>query len=193
MRRPRQGGRLAAFAPPHEKEHPMARNDPDDLKRMQREALDMTNAAAAKTLEGFQKLTTLNMQTARAALEQSSEQIDALLSARDAARLSELVTSFAKLSPEKFAAYANAVYAISRETGTELGAMIEKQIAESNAQLAAAVQALAKNAAAGPGGANEFIMQSMNAAKAAYEQMQSAAQQFASGSMQAGGAQSKKR
>ena len=92
-------------------------------------------------------------------------------------------------SNEKFAAYANAVYAISRETGTELGAMVEKQVAESNAQLAAAVQALAKNAATGPIGANDFIAQSMNAAKAAYEQMQSAAQQFASNA----GAGSKKR
>jgi len=151
----------------------------EDLKKMQREALEASSAAAAKTLEGFQKLAALNMQTARSALEQSTEQIEALLSARDAKTLADLVTSMAKLSPEQFSAYAKAVYAISSETGGEIAAMVQKQIAESNAQLAAAVESLAKGVPAGTPNANDFIAQSMNAAKAAYEQMQAAAQQFA--------------
>jgi len=154
----------------------MAKKSPEDLLKSRLEA---TSAAATKTLEGFQKLAALNMQTAKASLEQSSEQINALLNARDAKTLTELVTSFAKLSPEKFAAYANAVYAISQETGGELGSMVEKQIAESNEQLAAAIELLAKNAPTGSKNAVDFITQSMNAARQSYEQMQSAASQFA--------------
>ena len=154
----------------------MAKTSPEDLLKSQLEA---TSAAATKTLEGFQKLAALNMQTAKASLEQSSEQINALLNARDAKTLTELVTSFAKLSPEKFAAYANAVYAISKETGGQIGSMVEKQVAESNAQLAAAIESLAKNAPAGSKNAVDFITQSMNAAKQSYEQMQAAASQFA--------------
>lgn len=155
--------------------------NPDDLTQMQREALEATSAAAAKTLEGFQKLAALNMQTARTALEQSAEQINALLSARDAKTLTDLVTSMARLSPEQFTAYANAVYTISSETGSEVAALVQKQIQESNAQLSAAVESLAKGAPAGSANATDFITQSMNATKAAYEQMQAAAQQFAAG------------
>lgn len=153
----------------------MAKKSPEDLLKSQVEAL---GAAASKTLDGFQKLAALNMQTARAALEESTEQINALLNARDAKTLAELATSFARLSPDKFAAYANAVYAISKETGSELGSMVEEQIAESNAQLAAAIESLAKNAPQGSSGAVDFITQSMNAAREAYDQMQAAARQF---------------
>lgn len=153
--------------------------NPEDLTKMQREALEASSAAAAKTLEGFQKLAALNMRTARTALEQSAEQINALMSARDAKTLTDLVTSMAKLSPEQFTAYANAVYAISSETGSDVAALVQKQIQESNAQLSAAVESLAKGAPAGPVDATDFITQSMNATKAAYEQMQAAAQQFA--------------
>lgn len=79
-----------------------------DLQKLQSDTIEFTGAAAAKTIEGFRRLAELNMQTARASLEQSSEQIRALLEARDTETLTELVTSFAMLPPEKFAAYANA-------------------------------------------------------------------------------------
>lgn len=148
-----------------------------DLQKLQSETLEFTGAAAAKTIEGFRRLAELNMQTARASLEQSSEQIRALLEARDTDTLTELVTSFAMLPPEKFTAYANAVYAIAHETGVDIGALVERQIARSNEQLSEAVEALAKNAPGGAGGAFDFISKSMEAARAAYEQMQQAAAQ----------------
>ncbi len=157
----------------------MASNNPADLTKLHSEALKVSSAAAAKTMEGFQRLAALNMQTAKASLEESSEQINALLATKDAKTLAELVTSFAKLSPEKFTAYANAVYAISSETNSEIGEMVRKQIAESNAQITAAVESLAKAAPGGSEGAVDFISQSLNAAKTAYENMQSATQQFA--------------
>lgn len=150
-----------------------------DLQKLQTDALETTSAAAAKTMEGFRKLAQLNIETARASLEQSSEQINALLSVRDTQTLAELVTSFAKLSPDKFTAYANAVYAISRETGTDIGALVEKQVAQSNEQISAAIAALAQNAPSGSGAAVDFITQSIEAAKDAYAQMQSAAEDFA--------------
>ncbi len=148
-----------------------------DLQKLQSETLEFTGAAAAKTIEGFRRLAELNMQTTRASLEQSSEQIRALLEARDTDRLTELVTSFAMLPPEKFSAYANAVYAIAHETGVDIGALVERQIARSNEQLSEAVEALAKNAPGGTGGAFDFISKSMEAARAAYDQMQQAAAQ----------------
>lgn len=150
-----------------------------DLQKLQTDALETTSAAAAKTIEGFRKLAALNIETARASLEESSEQINALLSVRDTKTLAELVTSFAKLSPEKFAAYANAVYAISRETGTDIGALVEKQVAQSNDRFSAAIAALAQNAPTGSGSAMDFITQSIEAAKDAYAQMQTAAEDFA--------------
>ena len=153
---------------------------PEDLMKMQADAMKVSSEAAAKTLEGFQKLAALNLQTAQAALEQSAEQVKALLAARYAKVLTELVTSYAKPSPEKFTAYAKAVYAISSETGADLTAMVEKQVASANQQFAAAIESIAKNAPAGTEGAVGFIRQAMGAASAAYEQVNSATKQFVS-------------
>jgi len=50
---------------------------PEKLMQMQADALEASRQAASKTLEGWQKLAELNLQTARASLEQSSEQINA--------------------------------------------------------------------------------------------------------------------
>lgn len=151
---------------------------PADLMKLHGEAIERGGAAATTALEGMRRLAALNMETARASLEESTEQIRALLSTRDVNTLTELVSSLARLSPEKFTAYANAVYAISSETGSELRAMLEKQIAESNDQLTATVEALAQNTPGGQDGTFDFISKSLDAARAAYAQMQSAAQQF---------------
>ena len=155
----------------------MAKNT-EDLLKLQADAMKASSEAAAVTLAGFQKLAALNLQTAQSALEQSSEQIRALLAAKDAKVLTDLVTSYAKPSPEKFTAYANAVYAISKETSADLKAMVEQQVATANSQLAAAVENLAKNAPAGSEGAVGFIKQAMGAASAAYEQVNTATRQF---------------
>ena len=151
---------------------------PEDLMKMHADAIKASSAAAAKTLEGFQKLAELNMQTAKAALEESSEQIKALLAAKDAKALTDLVTSFAKPAPEKFTSYAKAVYSISKEANADLTAMVEQQIAASNRQLAESVEALAKNAPAGSEGTVNFIKQALGAANAAYEQVNTATRQF---------------
>jgi phasin family protein len=152
---------------------------PEDLMKMHAQALAASSEAAAKTLDGFRKLAALNLKTAQDALEQSADQVKALLAARDAKTLSELVTSYAKPSPEKFTAYAKAVYAISSETSGELTAMVEKQIAASNRQLAEAVEAMARNTPAGAEGTMAFMKQAMGAATNAYEQVSAATKKFA--------------
>ncbi len=157
----------------------MMKTNPQDLMKLQAEAFRITSEAAAKTLEGFQKLAALNMETAKTSLEQSTDQIRALLAVKDAKTLTELVTSYTRPSPEKFTAYAKAVLAISKDTGSDLSAMVEKQVEESNAQLAAAIEELAKNAPPGSEGAVAFVRQALNAAGKAYEQVNNATRQFA--------------
>ncbi|MCL4746611.1 MAG: TIGR01841 family phasin [Burkholderiaceae bacterium] len=153
-------------------------SNPEDLMKMHSDAIKASSAAAAKTLEGFQKLAALNLQTSKAALEQSQEQIKALLAAKDAKLLSDLVTSFAQPAPEQFTTYAKAVYAISKDTSTDLASMVEKQVAAGNEQLHAAIEALAKNAPAGTEGSMNFVKQSLAAANKAYDQLNAATRQF---------------
>ncbi len=129
-----------------------------------------TNAAAQTALEGMRRLSEVNLQAARASLEQSAEQINALLSAQDVNTLTALVHAMAQPSPEKFTAYAQAVAAIARDTQTDLAQLVREQIERANQQMAAQLEAMARNAPAGSEGAMGFIRQALQAATASYEQ-----------------------
>ncbi len=150
----------------------------EQFAKMQADQARNLGTAATRTLEGFQKLAELNLQTARASMEASGEQIRELLAARDVKTLTELVTSYSKPQPDAFKAYAQAVYAISRETGSELASIVEEQVAESQRQLYSAVEELAAKAPAGSEGAVAFTRQVLAASSTAYEQLNKAARQF---------------
>ena len=152
---------------------------PEKLMKMQADALEASRQAAAKTLEGWQKLAELNLQTARASLEQSSEQINALLAARDTKALADLVTSFARPPQDQFSAYAKAVYSIYRDANQDFTSMLDKQVSASNRQLAESVETFARNAPAGSEGVVSLIRQSIAAAQTAYDQVNQAGRQFA--------------
>jgi phasin family protein len=152
---------------------------PEKLMQMQADALEASRQAASKTLEGWQKLAQLNLQTARASLEQSSEQINALLAARDTQALANLVTSLARPPQDQFSAYAKAVYAIYRDANQDFASMLDKQVAASNRQLAESVESLARTAPAGTEGVVSLIRQSMAAAQTAYDQVNQAGRKLA--------------
>ena len=152
---------------------------PEKLMQMQADALEASSQAASKTLEGWQKLAQLNLQTARASLEQSSEQINALLAARDTQALANLVTSLARPPQDQFSAYAKAVYSIYRDANQDFASMLDKQVAASNRQLAESVESLARTAPAGTEGVVSLIRQSMAAAQTAYDQVNQAGRKLA--------------
>lgn len=93
--------------------------------------------------------------------------------------LTDLVTSLARPRRDQFSAYAKAAYAIYRDASEDFTALVDKQVAASNRQLAEAVETLARNAPAGTEGVVPLIRQSMSAAHQAYEQVNQAGRKFA--------------
>ena len=150
----------------------------EQFAKLQADQAQKLGTAATRTLEGFQKLAELNLQTARASMEASGEQIRELLASRDIKTLTELVTSYSKPQPDAFKAYAQAVYAIARETGSDLAEIIEEQVAESQRQLYSTVEEFAAKAPAGSEGALAFTRQVLAASSTAYDQLNKAARQF---------------
>jgi cell division septum initiation protein DivIVA len=78
---------------------------------------------------------------------------------------------------DKVTAYYKHVYEIANDTGTELAKLFEKQFAESNKQLYAAIDALAKNAPAGTEGVVTLVKQAVSAANSAFDQVSKATKQ----------------
>ena len=148
----------------------------DELMKAQAEAFKTTNSVATTAFDGARKLLELNVQAARAGMEESSAQLKALLAARDVSALNtllaDLFSQFSKPEGNKAAAYD-----IAQQTHSQVAELIEKQVASSQQQLLAAVDALAKNAPAGSEGAVKLLRQSVVEANTAFEKVQAASRQ----------------
>jgi phasin family protein len=154
----------------------------EDLMKAQAEAFKASNTVATTAFEGAKKLLELNVQAARAGMEESSAQLKALMAAKDVKTLNDMLTDlftqFSKPDSSKAVEYVRQVYDISTATGSEVTALIEKQVASSQQQLLESVDALAKNAPPGAEAAVKALRQSVVSANAAYQQVNVATRQL---------------
>lgn len=152
-------------------------NSPEQFLQIHKAAMDTFQAVALKSFEGFEKLAELNAQAAKASFEESSEQLKAVLAAKDPQAFADLAMNSAQPAADKFTAYAKHVYEIANETGTEIAKLFEKQFSEGNKQVNAAIDAMAKNAPAGSEGIVTFVKSAVSASNTAYDQVNKAAKQ----------------
>lgn len=154
----------------------------DDLLKAQSEAFKTGNTVANAAFDGVKKLLELNVQAARAGMEESTAQLNALLAAKDVntlnTMLADLFAQYGKPDGSKAASYVKNVYDITQQTNAQVSALIEQQVASSQRQLLASVEALAKNAPAGSETAVNLLKQGVVNANAAYEQVQAASKQL---------------
>ena len=153
----------------------------EELVKAQSEAFKASNTVATKAFDGAKKLLELNVQAAKAGMEESNAQLKALMAAKDVKALNDMLTDlftqYSKPDTSKAVAYVKQVYDISTATGSEVTALIEKQVSASQKQLLDSVDTLAKNAPAGSEGAVNALRQSVVTANAAYEQVTVATKQ----------------
>ena len=153
----------------------------EDLMKAQAEAFKASNTVATTAFDGAKKLLELNVQAAKAGMEESNAQLKALVAAKDVKTLNDLLTDlftqYSKPDTSKAIAYVKRVYDISSSTGGEVNSLIEKQVSASQKQLLESVDTLARNAPAGSEPAVNALRQSVVTANAAYEQVNVATRQ----------------
>jgi phasin family protein len=152
-------------------------NTPDQFVQIQKASLDLFQAVALKSVEGFEKLADLNIQATKASVAEAGEQFKSLLAAKDLKAVADLTVASPQPAVEKISSYASHVYEISSEINTEIAKLFEKQIANGNKQVSAAIDAMAKSAPAGSEGVVSFVKQAMSAANTAYDQVNKAVKQ----------------
>ena len=150
---------------------------PEQFLEIQKTALEVLQSATLTSIEGFEKLTALNVQAAKASIDESTDALKSMTEAKDARQLAEMATCSVQPATDKVTAYYKHVYEIANDTGTELAKLFEKQFAESNKQLYAAIDALAKNAPAGTEGVVTLVKQAVSAANSAFDQVSKATKQ----------------
>jgi len=150
---------------------------PEQFLQIQKTALEVFQSATITSIEGFEKLAALNVQAAKASIDESTDALKSMGEVKDAKQLAEMATGTVQPATDKVTAYYKHVYEIANETGTELAKLFEKQVAESNRQLFAAIDAMAKNAPAGSEGVVTLVKQAVSAANTAFDQVSKATKQ----------------
>jgi phasin family protein len=152
-------------------------NTPEQFVQLNKSALESLQAAALVSMGGFEKLAELNIQAARASIDESTLTLKTLLETKDAKAVADLASVGVQPAAEKIVAYAKHVYEITSETNTEIAKLFEKQFAEGNRQLYAAIDSLAKNAPVGSEGVVTFVKQAVSTANSAFDQVSKATKQ----------------
>jgi len=105
---------------------------PEQLSAWQRAALDATIAYAQATLAGAEQLLRLNLEAARAALEQQAQAARDLLSAEDPQELLKLRSRLAQTSMQRTASYAQNIYELVSQTQAQLASLAQEQWSQAN-------------------------------------------------------------
>jgi phasin family protein len=150
---------------------------PEQFTQVQKLTFETFQSVALKSLEGFEKLAELNMQALKSSLEESADQMRTMMTAKDPRALGDWSMAAAQPAADKMAAYAKHVYDIASGTSTEIAKVVEKQLTESNKQISASIDAMAKSAPAGSEGMVTLLKTAVSAANSAYEQVNKATKQ----------------
>ena len=130
-----------------------------------------------KAFEGVEKLVELNLQVARTAIGEASENAKAVLSAKDAQEFMTLQASLLQPAAEKAAAYSRHLYDIAAATGAEVTKVAEATASEVQTKFMSAVDSAVKNAPAGSENAVALVKSAVAAANNAFEGVQKAVKQ----------------
>ena len=141
--------------------------------------VDSLLSVANTALASAERIAALNLNTARAALEDGVSGVKAVLGAKDPKEALAVQSSLAQPAVEKAVAYTRSVYEITSQTQQELAKMVEAQFGDFQKSMAGMLELAAKSAPAGSEGAVAAIQNAIAAATSAFGNMNSVAKQFA--------------
>jgi phasin family protein len=147
------------------------------LATAQQANIEAMLALTAKTFEGVEQLTALNLQVAKANLDEVAQASRAALSAKDPQSLMALQAEAFQPTAEKAAAYGRQVYDIVATMKAEIERVAAEQSASVQQSFTAAIEEAAKHAPEGSGNGMAMFKSAMDTANKAFEGMQKATRQ----------------
>jgi phasin family protein len=130
----------------------------------------LLTSLTSKTFEGMEKLIDLNLNAAKATLEESSAAARQMLSAKDPQEFFSLTAAQAQPTAEKALSYSRQLASIAAGTGAEFSKAAESQIVEANRKVISLVDEVSKNAPAGSENYVAALKTAISNANAGYEQ-----------------------
>ncbi|MBL8490525.1 MAG: phasin family protein [Rhodocyclaceae bacterium] len=152
---------------------------PEQLAGANKANVEALLTVANTAFASAERLAALNLNTARAILEDGVANAKAMLGAKDVQEFLSLQASLAQPAIEKAVAYSKSVYEIASQTQEEFSKVLESGFAEVNKSVVTALDKAAKNAPAGSDVAVAAVKSAIAAANSAYDSMTKAAKQVA--------------
>lgn len=149
----------------------------EQILAAQRANVETLMGLTAKAFEGVEKIVELNLTASKAALAETTEHAQALLSAKDAQELMALQSGMFQPLAEKTAAYSRHLYDIASGAGADISKTFEAQAADAQKKFMTLVDNAAKNAPAGSEAAVAVMKSAVSAASNALESVQKAVKQ----------------
>lgn len=151
----------------------------EQLMAAQKANVETLFGLTQKAFEGVEKIVELNVQAAKASLNEAADHARAAMSAKDPQELLTLQASLLQPSAEKAAAYSRHLYDIAAATNAEVSRIAESQLADAQRKFMSVLDSAVKNAPAGSENAVALVKSAVSAANNAMESMQKAAKQAA--------------
>ena len=149
----------------------------EQVMASQKATLETLFGLTNKAFEGVEKLVELNVQASKAALAETANHTQAVMSVKDAQELLALHAGLMQPLAEKTAAYSRHLYDIASGTTAEFSKAVESHAAEAQAKFVGLVDSAAKNAPAGSETAVAVMKSAVAAATNAFESVQKAVKQ----------------
>ncbi len=139
--------------------------------------LETLFALSQTAFSGVEKIVALNLNVAKANLQESADKTRAMLSVKDPQEL--LAWNAQQLQPaaEKAVAYSRLMYDIATSTQAEFTKVAETQLSDANTKFVAMIDAAAKNAPPGSETAVAMMKSAVTAASSAYDSLSKATKQ----------------
>ncbi|MBL8474102.1 MAG: phasin family protein [Rhodocyclaceae bacterium] len=150
---------------------------PEEVRANLKQSVDSGLALVNVALVSVERLTALNLEAGRAALENVAALVRGVLAAKDAASCASLVQSYAQPSFDKAVAHARSAYEIVTQAGDDASKLVESRFVESRKAVALALEQAAKSAPVGSDAALQTVKQVLSAADAAYANLNMAVKQ----------------
>jgi phasin family protein len=128
-------------------------------------------------LEGVEKVVKLNLNAAKATLEDSVGTSKALFGVKDPQDLVSFQAAQLQPNAEKAVSYSRHLYDIASATSAEFTRVAEAQLADANKKFVALIDTASKNAPAGSETAVAMVKSAVAAANSAYDSFSKAAKQ----------------
>jgi phasin family protein len=150
----------------------------DQIAAWNQAAYDAAMSYARASLASAEQLLTLNLETARATLDQAAKATRELMASGDPQQLLAVRTRLAQTNMQQAATYAQSVYEIVSQTQSHLGKLFEDQLGKLTREMAASAETLGKGAP-GTEVSSAALKSTFAATSAMIESLNQATRQFA--------------